>query len=100
MPLSFERIERFAPSLDELREYTGTYYSEELEATHRIVLQGGRLYAKYRNSPQVPLEPTQSDRFALEEARIEFDRDAQGAVSGYGVWYDRSWNVRFARRDD
>ena len=100
MPLHFARIEPFAPSLDQLREYTGTYYSEELQATHRIVLEDGQLYAKYRSSPQAPLEPTQRDRFALEAARIEFDRDAHSAVSGYGVWYDRAWNVRFARRDD
>jgi hypothetical protein len=98
MPLNFARIEPFVPSLDQLREYTGTYYSEEIQATHRIVLEDGQLYAKYRSSPQAPLEPTQRDRFVLGAARIEFDRDAHGAVSGYGVWYDRSWNVRFARR--
>jgi hypothetical protein len=98
MPLNFERIEAFAPSLDQLREYTGIYYSEELAATQWIVREGGQLYAKYRNAPQTPLEPTQRDRFTLGPARIEFDRDAQGGVSGYGVWYDWSWNVRFARR--
>jgi hypothetical protein len=100
MPLNFARIEAVAPSLDQLRAYTGTYYSEELDATHRIALEDGQLYARYRNAPHTPLEPTQRDRFTLGAARIEFDRDAQGGVSGYGVWYDWSWNVRFVRRDD
>jgi hypothetical protein len=31
--------------------------------------------------------------------RVEFARDSKGGVSGYGIWFDWEWNVRFARRD-
>ena len=99
LPLDFERIDPYSPSLDELKGYTGTYYSEELETTHRVYLEDGRLYLKYRRSPQTPLQPTLKDQFTLNAMSVEFERESQGGVSGYGIWYDRAWNVRFARRD-
>ena len=99
LSLDFERIDPYSPSLDELKGYTGTYYSEELETTHRVYLEDGRLYLKYRRSPQTPLQPTLKDQFTLNAMRVEFERESQGGVSGYGIWYDRAWSVRFARRD-
>jgi CubicO group peptidase (beta-lactamase class C family) len=99
IPLNFEKIDPYSPSLDELRAYTGTYYSEELEAVNRVYLEDGRLYLKYRRSPKTPLQPTLKDQFTLDGMRIEFERDSKGGVSGYGIWYDREWNLRFARRD-
>lgn len=100
LPLNFEKIAPYSPSLDELREYTGTYYSEELEVTHRVVLEDGHLYLKYRRSPPTPLQPTRKDQFTLKAMRVEFERNSKGAVSGFGIWYDRAWNVRFARRNE
>ena len=99
VPLNFERIDPYSPSLDELRAYTGSYYSEELEAANRVYLEDGRLYLKYRRSPKTPLQPTLKDQFTLDGMRIEFERDPNGGVSGYGVWFDWEWNLRFARRD-
>ncbi len=99
IPLNFERIDPYSPSLDELRAYTGTYYSDELEAVNRVYLEDGRLYLKYRRSPKTPMKPTLKDQFTLDGMRIEFERDSKGGVSGYGVWFDWEWNLRFARRD-
>jgi len=99
VPLNFARVDPHSPSRDELREYTGTYYSEELETTHRVVLEDDGLYLKFRRSPQTPLQPTRKDQFTLDAMRVEFERNSQGAVSGFGIWFDRAWNVRFARRD-
>jgi len=99
LPLDFERIDPYSPSLDELKEYTGIYYSEELETVNRVYLENGRLYLEYRRSPKSPLQPTLKDQFTLNAMRVEFERDSKGAVSEYGIWYDWAWNVRFARRD-
>ncbi len=99
LPLDFEKIDPYSPSLDELKGYTGTYYSEELKTTHRVYLEDGHLYLKYRRSQKTPLQPTLKDQFTLNAMRVEFERESQGGVSGYGIWFDRAWNVRFARRD-
>jgi len=99
VPLNFERIDPYTPSTAELRAYTGTYYSEELETTNRVYLENGQLQLAYRRSPKTPLQPTLKDQFTADGMRIEFARDAAGVVSGYGIWFDWEWNVRFARRD-
>ena len=99
VPLNFEKIDPYSPSLDELREYTGAYYSEELETTNRVYLEDDRLYLEYRRSPKTPLQPTLKDQFTLNGMRIEFERDSKGGISGYGIWFDWEWNLRFARRD-
>jgi CubicO group peptidase (beta-lactamase class C family) len=99
IPLNFERIDPYSPSLDELRAYTGTYYSEELETANRVYLEDGRLYLEYHRSPKTPLQPTMKDQFTLNAMRIEFERDSKGGVSGYGIWNDREWNLRFSRRE-
>ena len=99
IPLNFERIDPYSPSLDELKEYTGIYYSEELEVANRVYLEDDRLYLEYRRSPKTPLQPTLKDQFTLNAMRVEFERDSKSGVSGYGIWFDRAWNVRFAKRD-
>jgi hypothetical protein len=99
LPLNFERIDPHSPSPDELEEYTGIYTSKELETTHRIYLKDGHLYLIYRRSPQTPLQPTLKDQFTLGAMSVEFARDSRGDISGYGIWYDWAWNVRFTRRD-
>jgi len=97
--LSFGRIDPYAPSTDELRTYAGTYYSEEFETANRVYLEDGQLYREYRRSPKTPLQPTLKDQFTSDGMRIEFARDSNGVVSGYGIWFDWEWNVRFARRN-
>jgi hypothetical protein len=99
VPLNFEKIDPYSPSPDELRAYTGTYYSEELETTNRVYLEDGRLYLEYRRSPKTPLQPTLKDQFTVNAMRVEFERNSEGGVLGYGIWYDWEWNLRFARRD-
>jgi CubicO group peptidase (beta-lactamase class C family) len=99
VPLNFEEIDPYSPSPDELRAYTGAYYSEDLETTNRVYLEDGRLYLKYRRSPKTPLQPTLKDQFTVNAMRVEFERNSEGGVLGYGIWYDWEWNLRFARRD-
>jgi len=99
IPLNFERIDPYTPSIGELRAHTGSYYSEELETANRVYLEDGRLYLKYRRSPKTPLQPTLKDQFTLDGMRIEFERDSKGGVLGYGIWFDWEWDVRFAKRD-
>jgi hypothetical protein len=45
------------------------------------------------------LQPMLKDRFTANGMCIAFSRDSKGAVSGYGIWFDWEWNVRFSRHD-
>jgi len=98
VPLAFERVAPHTPTVDELREYVGTYTSSEVDTTHEVVLENGKLYLAYRRSPRTPLRPSSKDGFTLDAMRVEFERDASGCVAGYGVWFDTSWNLRFTRQ--
>jgi len=98
VPLEFERVDPHTPTAAELREYVGTYTSSELDTTHEVVLEDGKLYLEYRRSPRTPLESTLKDGFTLDAMRVEFERDASGRVVGYSVWFDTSWNLRFRRQ--
>jgi hypothetical protein len=99
IPLDFERVTPYSPSQEELEEYTGFYTSKELKTANRVILEDGRLYLKYRRSPHTPLQPTLKDQFATNEMRVEFARDSRGRIKGFGIWFDRAWNVRFVRHN-
>jgi hypothetical protein len=45
------------------------------------------------------LQPTLKDRFTANGMCIAFSRDSKGGISGYGIWFDWEWDVRFARHD-
>ncbi len=99
LPLNFQRIAPYTPSPEELRAYAGTYSSEEIGATSRVGLEDGRLHLEYRRSPKLPLQPTAKDQFTANGMRVEFERDFRGDVSGFAIWFDWAWDLRFARRE-
>ena len=94
----------FTPSAAELQAYTGRYYSPELETFYTVVLENGRLLARHRRHGDIPLAPRQPNLFNGAEswlASVEFQRGADGAVTGMRVTNagGRLRNVRFDKLD-
>ena len=85
------------PSPHQLAEYVGDYYSDELQATYKIISEGGKLNLKRKNGPILPLAPTLKDQFAAGPANLNFIRDEQNRVSGFTVNAGRVTNIRFVR---
>jgi len=96
-PEEFEAIEEFTPSVAQLAEYGGTYYSGELDVTYRVAREGDLLTAGVKNQKPRALEPTYRDAFAARGRQFEFTRDAQGRVAGFTVQAGRVRNIRFVR---
>jgi CubicO group peptidase (beta-lactamase class C family) len=104
-PDTLEMIEVISPNADQLAEYVGDYCSEELQVTYRIVLERGKLYARYRNSPKDPLKPGFADMFWVGGTTFVFTRDFEkdrdderiGGVTGFTVTTERVRRVRFVR---
>ncbi|MCI0387404.1 MAG: serine hydrolase [Acidobacteria bacterium] len=97
-PDTFERVEAFEPSAEQLNEFAGSYYSEELDTTYRMSVEQGGLFMIDRNGRKRPLLPRLRDSFAvLSGPQFEFSRDAAGKVSGFAVHWGRIRNVRFSR---
>ena len=94
---SFESVEAFAPTANQLAEFVGSYYAEELDTTYRFVVEDSKLTLINRNDEKRALTPTFRDAF-IGGAQLEFSRDAQSRINGFVVQAGRIRHVKFVRR--
>jgi len=95
------RVQLFEPSVEQLGEYVGRYYSEELGAAYDVVLEGDRLFALHRRHGEITLLPTVKDEFRAGRwflRAVTFVRDPDGAVTGMRVGVGRARNLKFERK--
>ena len=84
---------------EQLAEYAGNFYSEELDTAYRLEVENGKLFAIDRNDMKRPLTPRSRELFTLiQGAQFEFTRDSAGNVTGFGVNAGRIRGVRFVRQ--
>lgn len=84
---------------EQLADYTGGFYSEELDTTYKLMVENGRLFAVDRNDAKRPLTPRSRELFTLiQGAQFEFTRDAAGGITGFGVNAGRIRGVRFVKQ--
>jgi hypothetical protein len=91
----------FSPSAEQLAEYTGTYYSDELGVLYFVSEHGGQLALRYPRGV-LTLEPVEQDAFktGFPIGRVRFLRDtATRAIRGLTVTNDPVRGVAFVRTD-
>jgi len=96
------RVELVTPGPEQLAEYGGSYYSEELGTSYEIVVQDGALFARHRRYDDVALTPGPQDEFSGELwflRGIRFTRGPDDRVTGFLVTSGRVRNLRFDRVD-
>jgi CubicO group peptidase (beta-lactamase class C family) len=80
------KIELVNPGPDELKEFTGTYYCQELDARYSVILEDKKLVITHIRLSDVSLTPEARDHFnsnSRSYSMIEFIRDKQQKVSGF-----------------
>lgn len=85
---------------DELASFEGDYYSKELDATYRLMVKDKTLIAKHIRNGEVRLSSIMKDRFMSNRwymGNINFERDANGKISGFKVSAGRVRNVKFIK---
>jgi len=97
-PMTYEAIEPFSPSPDELAEYQGDYSSEELQVTFKLAVKDGKLYFVHKNAPQSPLSPLLHDRFVMRGNQINFIRGDEKKISAFTLNAGRVRNLRFNKK--
>jgi len=97
-PVTFEAIKLVSPTPAQLAEYVGDYYSDELQFTHNLVLEDGKLFFRHRNAPKKPLSPTLRDMFKVRGITIHFIRDHKNKISGFTLSSERARNIRFVKK--
>jgi CubicO group peptidase (beta-lactamase class C family) len=83
---------------EQLKEYLGDYYSDELQVTFRLAIKEGKLQFVHRNAPENPLRPTLKDKFAVRRYKINFIRDEEKKLAGFTLDAGRVKNLRFDKK--
>jgi CubicO group peptidase (beta-lactamase class C family) len=97
--LRFEEV-KAAPAVVPVKDYAGTYGSDELDARFTLVVRDGKLFAKRRPADEVELRPTYADAFTAPGiGSLRFSRGANGRVNGFAVFAGRVLDVRFRKLD-
>ena len=81
-----------------LREYLGEYLSEELAVTYFVKMEGGQLVVRVRSLPARSLVVGQGSTAQLGRPRLRFERDGEGALTGFRLDAGRVKNLRFSKR--
>jgi CubicO group peptidase (beta-lactamase class C family) len=97
-PVECEAAPLVAPSPPQLAEFAGNYFSEELNVTYKIKVEGDKLIYQYARAPQMSLSPMIKDTFAAGSFQLTFLRNGQQRVSGFTINAGRVRNLRFVKK--
>ncbi len=92
-------IKPISLSREQLLEYAGNYFSEELETRYTIILRGDKLVTCHWRNSDVPLTPEDKDHFSGDYPmrRLHFMRDTKDRITGFRVTAGRARNVLFRK---
>jgi len=94
------RIDEWLPESDQLADFIGRYFSDELETVYDIIADGDGLRLHHARFGDLALTPSYEDTFSAEFpiAEAAFYRDDNGDISGIMVSNGRTQNVRFVKQ--
>jgi hypothetical protein len=90
----------FEPTREELLEYTGRYFSDEIETLYTIVLEDSSLMLQhYQMEDDIKLTPGNIDSFGggFPIADISFERNEAGEIIGFKASNGRTRGVYFRK---
>lgn len=95
--LQATRPEPYVPDTD-MNNYTGTYYSEDIDVYYRIELRDNELWVYRKAGDTFRLNPTAFDEFvAGGSGSYRFLRDRRGRITGFTISVSRAENVPFRK---
>jgi len=92
------KVEPFSLSPDQMAEFEGDYYSDELGTTYSIILKDERLVAQHRRHEDIALSATNTDKFRGQIwffRDVQFLRDDNNQITGCRVSSGRVRNLLF-----
>lgn len=91
---------KFNPTVAQLKAYTGTYYSDELETLYLIDIEDGHLALRHfrRGEYDLHAEPYTANEFRSNTGTIDFYMNAKNQVAGFKLSGERVKNIRFSKR--
>jgi len=94
-----DAVEAATYTTPQLKEFSGTFYSEEIDATYAISLKDDKLVLRRKNvDGETPVVDQFADAFsAAGTGGIRFTRDPENRVNGFLLTTGRVRNLRFVR---
>ncbi|MFO8067109.1 MAG: serine hydrolase, partial [Bacteroidales bacterium] len=92
----------FTLAPDEMSEYTGRFYSDEIETTYTIELKDDELVMQhFQLEDEMKLDPTHKDQFGsvMPIQTVEFVRNDEGEITGFNASNGRTRNVYFRKME-
>ncbi len=81
-----------------MKEYVGTYHSDEVGASNKIEYKNGTLTLSLLGGRgSIPLNPTYKDGFSGAGGAVVFERDKKGKIVGYSFSTGRARNMGFRK---
>ena len=94
---TYARLPAFTPDSAGVGAYAGLWYSEELDASWRLVPKGNALSIEVRNRALMTARAVSRDLFSAGQTHLTFSRDARGALAGFTVNAGRVRGIGFTR---
>lgn len=93
-----ERPEPPVLTEDQLREFTGSFYSEELDFNFEFSVKNGGLILSRRKIGENTLNPGDKDMFRFGGTTLQFTRNSTGIINGFLATTGRVRNLRFEKK--
>ncbi|HYJ45880.1 MAG TPA: hypothetical protein VEV81_04640, partial [Pyrinomonadaceae bacterium] len=104
-PVRFEAVAPASPTAEQLAEYVGDYYNDELQVTYRVVIESGKPfirlgYGRLGNNfrSKNPLTPTIKDEFNGNGVSVNFVRDQRNRTTAFTLSSGRVKDLYFIKR--
>ena len=103
-----ERVKPFLPTPQQLAEYKGKYFSEELRTVYNLEVRGDQLIVRHRRFKDLILWPTVVDQFGNDMGHefeidawwfrsFDFVRSPSGHIKGFQLSVGGAKNVLFEK---
>ena len=86
---------------DDLNEFTGTFYSEELSTSYTFKIENDKLIAEHSRISNIKLNPIMEDMFSGSRGpfgNLKFERDNRNNIIGFRVSSGRVRNLKFVKQ--
>lgn len=90
-----EKIETIDLPEEKIKEYVGSFYSEEIRTGFEIIVREGKLNLMRQGSLSIPTQPISEDKFRVRGWTIQFIRDEKNEITGFRLTSGRVRNLLF-----
>ena len=85
--------------VDNINQYAGAFYSEELDVTYIFTSKDSQLYCSIKSKHPLALHARSQDLFLMDDGtELKFERNRKNKISGFSVNAGRVTDLKFRRK--